>query len=101
MDVTGCSFGYATDGIFLYESDYVPLSCEANLIVFVVIFSALSIFRAGISVWQFKLWFRRERQRTRLTGKKRTRLPIFPLLSAIQAIVLILYTILTSFNVAN
>jgi hypothetical protein len=101
MDTTGCPPGFASDHVFMYGTDFIPLSCNVPIAFFTTFFVVLCLIRVFINYIQIRTWLQRERKLQEKTGVSRRRIPIVPITSLIATISLVLYTILVSVNIAN
>jgi hypothetical protein len=101
MDETNCLVpGSATDRVIILTSSQ-GTNCDAAKDVYVGYLSFLSALRLSLSLYQFLLWRKREGRVAERTGKKRSRFPIVPSLSLISSVSIMMFTILTSLNIAN
>jgi hypothetical protein len=101
MDTTFCPAGMATDRVMLYGSDVIAFSCDVPIANYVVPFALMSVIRCMVTAFQIKLWLRKGRQAKSSSRRQKTRIPALPALSMLTSFFLILFTILTSLNIAN
>ena len=104
MNTTGCPPNYATDQLMLYGQDLKLGSCEVYLPLYIGLFASLASLRVLVSILLFKQWSDREKLRRELhkdKHKKKHRFPLVPSILAIGALLLILFSILSSMNFIN
>jgi hypothetical protein len=104
MDREGCGEGLATDHVMLYENDWTPLSCGVSFAFYVSYFTVITFLRLLVTLAQLQMWRDREHRinKTRAASAgKRRRLPVVPFLSFVSFFAMLLFTILTSTNVAT
>jgi hypothetical protein len=116
MDQFNCSFMYFTDSIMRYNAQSGK-ECDQSVIAWVVLGTLIVAARIYASIWHFQIWRAREQDRMqkqiesgaktpgRLRNDKslifRTRLPIVPLLSFMEALSQLCFFIVVSLNVAS
>lgn len=110
MNTWNCPPGYATDELIILPAHYAHSNntCTVYLPVYTTLFSLLTAFRTLLSYMQIHIWMSKnktssvsDKQGHGGGRRKKKRLPIVPSFGILTSVSLLLFTILTSQNIAN